>query len=337
MARRNQVITNERRLLISFSGGETSARMTRLILERWQDRYDQIAIVFANTSLENEETLIFADQCDRLLFQPLGGRVVWIEGEQVHGERKAPTVRIVDFDTARRKGEVFEDYIRKYGIPNAKFKGCTRSMKRYPIEQYAKHHLGWTVGTYDTAIGIRADEMDRISMEKDKRRILYPLISEWPTTKPQINTWFAAQPFRLQLKGYQGNCQTCWKKSFRKLMTIADESPEKFDFMARMERDYGRVGPEFLKDAATNDDAFSDYRRTFFRGNRSVQDIFTMLAEHRVDGTFAYANDDATVYDEELDVGGGCGSESCEVWTEDSEDQLGFEETDAPVQPCEGN
>lgn len=313
-----------RRLLISFSGGETSARMTRLILERWRERYDQIAIVFANTSEENEETLVFVDQCDRLLFQPLGGRVVWIEGYQVHGARKPPIVRIVDFETASRRGEIFEDYVKKYGIPNQKFKGCTRSMKRKPIEQYAKVYLGWEIGSYDLAIGIRADEMDRMSDEAARRRIVYPLVTDWPTTKPQINAWFVAQPFRLQLKGYQGNCRTCWKKSFRKLMTIANEAPEKFDFMARMERDYGHVGPEFLKDPATRRDSLpAGYRRTFFRENKSVDDIFEMLTERQAAGKFVPADDDAVVYDQKIDTAAGCGEESCEVWTEDSEDQVG--------------
>lgn len=317
-------MSEERRLLISFSGGETSARMTRLILERWQHRYDRIAIVFANTTEENEETLIFVDQCDRLLFAPLGHRVVWIEGEQRHGERKAPNVRIVDFETARRNGEAFEDFIRKYGIPNSKFKGCTRSMKRKPIEQYAKLHLGWPLNTYDLAIGIRADEIDRMSEDRDQRRIVYPLVTEWPTTKPQINSWFAAQPFRLRLKGYQGNCRTCWKKSFRKLMTIADEAPEKFNFMRVMEDVYGHFGPEFLKDPATRRDPLPEgYRRTFFRENKSVDDISAMLAERKAAGTFTPAEDDAVIFDPEIDVAGGCGEESCEVWTEDSEDQVG--------------
>jgi len=317
------------RLLVSFSGGETSAFMTRKILERWQNKYSEIAIVFANTTEENEATLVFVDLCDRFLFAPLGHRVAWIEGEQIHGERKAPRVRVVSFETARREGEAFEDYIRKYGIPNSKFKGCTRGLKRKPIEQYAKTVLGWPLNSYDTAIGIRADEMDRLSNDRVNRRIVYPLVQDWPTTKPNINTWFAAQPFRLQLRGYQGNCRTCWKKSFRKLMTIADENPAAFDFMDRMEREYGHVGAEFLKDPATRQSPLPDgYRRTFFRENKSTRDIFVMLEERRAAGTFNPATDDAMVFDPELDAAGGCGEEKCEVWTEDSEDQVGPDEED---------
>lgn len=53
-----------RRLLISFSGGETSALMAKLILDRMAGEYDEIRTVFANTGQENEETLRFVDRCD---------------------------------------------------------------------------------------------------------------------------------------------------------------------------------------------------------------------------------------------------------------------------------
>jgi 3'-phosphoadenosine 5'-phosphosulfate sulfotransferase (PAPS reductase)/FAD synthetase len=54
------------RLFISFSGGRTSAMMTQRLLEtRSSDQ--QIVVLFANTGLENEETLRFVDQCDRKL------------------------------------------------------------------------------------------------------------------------------------------------------------------------------------------------------------------------------------------------------------------------------
>jgi len=302
-----------RRLLISFSGGETSAYMTWWILNKLAKDYGEIAIVFANTGQENEETLVFVDQCDRLLFAPLGHRVTWIEGVQIHGERKAASFRIVDFETASRDGAPFEDAIRKYGIPNQKRPGCTRDLKLYPIQAYAKS-LGWA-REYDTAIGIRGDEIDRMSGDADKNRIIYPLAVErmHMRTKPQINSWWATQAFRLQLKGYQGNCKWCWKKSFRKHVTLIDERPEIYDFPARMEREYGLIGAEFRKPDRL---VVEGYRRTFFRGNAAVEDLFEM---HRTRGPdFLPAEDDAIVYDMEWDMGGGCGdSESCEVFSDE--------------------
>lgn len=294
-----------RRLLISFSGGETSAYMTWWVLRNWRDRYDEILVVFANTGQENEETLEFIKRCD----DHFDFGTVWIEAVQYHGERKSAGFRQVTFVTASRDGAPFEDAIRKYGIPNARAKDCTRNLKQRPIEAYARS-LGWDTGKYDLAIGIRFDEIDRMSPYQTQRRIVYPLINGHPITKPKINTWWAAQMFRLELKGYRGNCKWCWKKSFRKHFTIISETPEAYEFPRRMEALYGHVGPEFLKDTSANP-LPAGYRRNFFRTNMSVDDLF---AEYeRKKNTFVPAHDEAAVFDPDFDVGDGC-EESCEVF-----------------------
>ena len=46
----------KQKLLVSFSGGETSAFMAQWLWKHKQDEYDMI-FVFANTGQENEETL----------------------------------------------------------------------------------------------------------------------------------------------------------------------------------------------------------------------------------------------------------------------------------------
>lgn len=304
-----------KRLLISFSGGETSAYMTWWLLKNAAHLWDEIKIVFANTSQEHENTLIFVERCDRELFAPLGHRVVWIEAVQHHNERKSASARVVSFDTAARDGSVFEDMIRKYGIPNQKFKACTRALKLRPIEDCCETVFGWAKNSYQTAIGIRADEIDRVSEERHARQIIYPLIEMIKRTKPQINTWWSFQPFRLGLKGYQGNCAWCWKKSLRKHLTLIDTTPEIYDFPARMENQYGTTGPEFLKPGLP-----SDYRRVFFRGNLSVRDLFEQHASKKAAGNLVLADDDAAVYDYELDTGAACGEESCEVFSDETDE-----------------
>jgi hypothetical protein len=291
------------RLLISFSGGETSAYMTWWILQNWRDRYQDILVIFANTGQENEQTLEFVRRCD----EHFGFNTFWIEAEQYHGIRKSAGFRLITFETAARNGAPFEDAIRKYGLPNSKFKDCTRNLKQKPIEACAKS-FGWNLGEYDLAIGIRADEIDRMSVAAQQRRIVYPLITDNPMTKAKINSWWAAQPFRLELKGYQGNCKWCWKKSFRKHFTIIGETPEVYDFPRRMEEQYGLVGPEFAKGNVDG------YRRTFFRGNKSVDDLFAEYERRKDD--FLPAHDDAAVFDPEFDVGAGC-EESCEVFSDE--------------------
>lgn len=300
------------RLFVSFSGGETSAYMTHLILNSAASRkYTDIRIVFANTGQENEQTLEFVRDCA----EHFGWDVVWVEGVYFPGIRKAPGFRVVNFKTASRDGRPFEDSIAKYGIPNQKFKDCTRNLKLNPLTAYLRS-IGWEPGSYDTAIGIRVDEIDRMSSMKQARRIIYPLIEWAEVTKPQINTWWNSQPFRLQLKGYQGNCRWCWKKSFRKHMTLIAEDATAYDFPMRMEQKYGLVGAEFRKDT-TDYPLPEGYRRTFFRGNKSTLDLLIMFVDKA--GSFVPAQDDAAVFapfDPALDVAGGC-EESCELFADE--------------------
>lgn len=311
-----------RRLFISFSGGETSAFMTLLLLVWCQHMWDEIVIIFANTGEENEETLAFVDWCDRELFAPLGHRVVYVEAVTHLGERKNSSAKVVTFATASRQGEPFEAFIAKYGIPNPKFKGCTRSLKLRPMEDYVHNILGWPRGSYQTAIGIRADEADRCAADAEARGLIYPLAHAWPTKKPNVNVFWRAMPRRLRLKGYEGNCRRCWKKSFRKLYTLMLDDPSGFDFFERMENEYGLVGPEFRKDPATMETPLPEgYHRVFFRESKSVGDLRRDVAA--LPPTFVRAPDDADVYiefDPVLDVASGCGEESCEVHTDEQMD-----------------
>lgn len=295
----------KKNLFVSFSGGETSALMTHLLLTKWRDRYADVKVVFANTGQENEATLEFVRDCDAAF----GFNTVWVEALPQQG-KIGTKHRVVNFDTASRAGEPFEAMIDKYGIPNQKFQQCTRELKLRPIQSYFRSAV-WAARSYDTAIGIRADESRRRSGNAVQSGVVYPLLDWSPTTKPQVNSFWLAQPFRLNLAGYQGNCKTCWKKSFRKLMTIMDENPAQFDFFERMERDKSLIGPEFAKLPSV-----PGYHRVFFRGSLSVTDLRKMHANTN----WTHAENDAVVYDNkpialDVDPTDGC-VESCEVnWT----------------------
>lgn len=246
----------KRKILISFSGGETSGFMAQWCKNHYIN--DELVFVFANTGEENEETLRFVDQCDKLFNLHL----VWVEALVDSEMGIGTTYKIVDFETASRNGEPFEQVIAKYGIPNLKFPHCNRELKLRPIHSYIKS-LGWK--DYYTCIGIRNDEIDRVSKDRKKNKILYPLVSEVPMTKAKINFWWSQQPFRLNLTGYQGNCKTCWKKSFNNLYTIANENPQYFEFNQRMEDKYSNM---IIKDRTNNADNY-----TFFRGGKSTKQI----------------------------------------------------------------
>ncbi len=299
------------RLLVSFSGGRTSAHMLERILALRPRRYRELVVTFANTGCEHPATLDFV----RDFARHVGCPVVWLEAEVHLGERKATTHRVVSYETASRNGEPFERMIEKYGVPNTKFKHCTRTLKQHPIENYARS-IGWAKGSYHTAIGIRTDEADRVSVQARQRGLVYPFLEWYPTSKADVAAWAEACPVRLPIKGYEGNCVWCWKKSFRKHITLARENSSWYDFPARMERDHGGHGPEFLHDRTKHREPLPlDYRRVFFRGGKATIDILDMARNPPPRWTPA-ADDYALEFDADLDVGGGC-EESCEVYADE--------------------
>lgn len=272
------------RLLISFSGGRTSAYMTYRLLREHPAK--EKLVVFANTGCEHAATLKFIDFCD-LIF---GFNTVWVEADVSPRKGEGTKAIVVDFLTASRDGLPFENVIRKYGIPNRNYPHCTRELKEYPIRALLRS-LGWKAGTYQMAIGIRADEIDRMAADAADRGIIYPLV-KWGVTKMDVLAFWRQQPFDLELPEHLGNCTWCWKKSMRKHLTLAKDHPEVFNFPQRMEREYPLAGP-----------GNNGVARTFFRGRKTVADIMAMAQEPF----------DKFV-DPNFDLNDGC-ADSCEVFS----------------------
>jgi len=64
-------------ILISFSGGRTSAMMTRLLLTHPMYADREKVVLFANTGREDEATLQFVKDCDdHMSFQ-----TIWVEAD----------------------------------------------------------------------------------------------------------------------------------------------------------------------------------------------------------------------------------------------------------------
>lgn len=292
-------------LLISFSGGETSGYMLYYLTNvfKSRDKYN-MAVVFANTGEENEETLKFVRDC-AIKFKV---DVIWVEANVNMESGKGTTHKIVNYKTASRKGEPFEDVIKKYGIPNQVFPHCNREMKLKPIHSYIKNELGWD-NSYKTAIGIRYDEIDRMVSDRSTYNIIYPLIENVRMTKQKINFWWSKQDFRLKLKGYQGNCKTCWKKSKKNLYTIANENPEFFNFYKKMEEKYSFYTPDSRTPPL--DDKGNLKPTYFFRSNQSVDDVFknAKTFKTKIRDSHSDINFQKNIFDD-LD-----NSESCDIFS----------------------
>lgn len=280
------------RLSISFSGGRTSALMTKLLLDEFKGRR-HIEITFANTGLEHEETLKFVDQCDREMFD---GKVVWLEAVVHRGKRKSTTHRIVDFASASRKGEPLTAVAEKYGTANQTYGSCNREAKVNVMTSYFRS-IGWKPNTYSTAIGIRNDEVDRVSLRSMAVGVFYPCIDNG-IRKDDVEKFWEEQPFRLNIPEHYGNCVGCFKKSTRKLMTIAQDDASVFDWHKSIER----MAEAGLQDVGPND-------RKIFRGHLTTDEI---IAKAREGGFKRFEDGKFIPYDSNLDTGGGCGA-SCEI------------------------
>jgi hypothetical protein len=291
------------KLSISFSGGETSAYMTWWLLNKFKGQKEMV-VIFANTGEENEQTLEFVNKCDRLL----NFNTVWVEAITNPIDGKGIKAKIVNYETASRNGEPFEAMIKKHGIPNISEKHCSRELKQYAIKAYLRN-IGWRKD-YKTAIGIRADEIDRISENAVKENLWYPLVGAG-ITKSNINTFWKNQSFRLELKGYEGNCNVCWKKSLRKLLTIAKEHPERFDNFKLWEQKYENYVP-LTKQHNKN----IKLPKRFFRQNLSVDNILELSKKPFTpasDDSIIYADFQLKLFNYDLDISNGC-IESCEVF-----------------------
>lgn len=220
-------------LVVSFSGGQTSAFMCHFLLENYADRYE-FFFVIANTGREHEESLIFADKCDKYF----GLNLIWLECITNPQLGIGPRHKVVSFETASRNGEPFSAAIAKEGIPNTSRAYCTDRLKTQTIRSWMREK-GFIKRRVKTAIGMRADEPDRCKPDAPvvKRfHLVYPLAHWGSFDKQDVNDFWDFMPFYLEIPALYGNCKTCFKKSDGKLFQIAQEQPDWFTWNIDMEK-----------------------------------------------------------------------------------------------------
>ena len=201
--------------VINFSGGRTSAYMTKRLIDEGSD----YLVTFQNTGKELPQTLDFVNECDKRW--NLG--IVWLE------YRRPATFEVVTYKTASRNGEPYDQLLeqRPSAIPNMQFRYCTMELKIMTLKRYLKS-IG--VNDYTSFNGIRYDEPRRWQKVKDSDiDVELPLVS-WKITKADVLNWWKGQDFDLMVNEPYGNCDCCFLKGKGKLATIAKEKPELFDW-----------------------------------------------------------------------------------------------------------
>lgn len=273
-------MSGKQKMRVSVSGGRTSLFMAKWLKDNKGDEFDFL-FMFANTTREHKDTYRFL----REGVEAFGIDLHLIEAEVHHGVAKACTGKRVTWDTLRTDGELFEEVVSAYGLPNQTFKLCTRELKTNPMDKYAAS-IGF--GDATVAIGIRADEKRRVSVNATKNRLVYPLVDMVPTTKLDVLEFFEDFEWDLQIPEHLGNCIDCHKKSDRKLQAVDRDMPGAFDFALHLDRNYSATGPNNVPGP-----------RKRWRGYRNTPELLAALR----DGTYH----PLAVTD------GGC-SESCEVY-----------------------
>jgi len=288
-------LEDNKNIFCGVSSGYSSILMAIKIKEWYPDH--NIIYAMANTSKERPESLHFMNECDK----HFGFNMSWIEAEW-HKRGVGTTPRIVSYENLKRNGEIFEEGIKKLGIPSKINKWCNRDMKIVPLKKYADDIFG--LNNYSIAVGMRIDEMDRVSKDYKTNNIFYPLIDNKIDTRLRNKFW-ENQPIKITIPAYKGNCDMCFEKSNRKLTTIIKEEPSKAIWWNSMLEKYSTTpidGKESYNSYAENGGM------NFYRENRSVKDLIELAKQ-----PFRMATDEY-VYEEDLwDLEGGCGS-GCTVF-----------------------
>lgn len=224
--------------VISFSGGRTSAFMLAKIIEAHGGTMPAGGhVCFANTGREHEETLVFVEACAR----NMGIAIHWVERDFT----QESGVRTVDFASASRNGEPFEQLIKKKKtLPNFIRRFCTEELK---VRAIAKHMKSIGVAEGTMVVGLRADEPRRVARVRGDVRggfdYVVPIADAGHTIE-DVNRFWSSMPYDLKLPGNDrafGNCDLCFLKGKRIQERVLRAEPDRAAWWQRMEEEQNRT------------------------------------------------------------------------------------------------
>ena len=171
--------------------------------------------------------------------------------KKVHGLKGcAHALGMRDDEPLRNMPKPIKDILAKTDITPEQFKRMEH-----------QHRLNAFTGSGYDYTETEINKITNYSKKLKKYNLVYVLADAWKIDKQDVNDFWEEQPFRLELEEHQGNCVSCWKKSYKKLLLLAQENPENFTPFAWFEQQYQHVKPL---------DTGSAY---FFRGHRSAMMI----------------------------------------------------------------
>ena len=219
---------NELPAVLNFSGGRSSGYMLHQTLEHYGGQLPEgVKVIFTNTGKERPETLDFVRDCAVEWDAP----IIWLEyryRSDAAGGRKEPKhhFAVVDYKTASRNGEPFDQLIRAKGmLPNPVMRFCTQELKVKTAERFLRRVHGWK--KFTGYLGIRYDEPRRIKKTlMEACKVDYPLYHA-RIGQREINDFWAKHSFDLAIESREGNCDLCFLKGRKKLTQLIHEGPQR--------------------------------------------------------------------------------------------------------------
>ena len=283
-------------ILCTVSSGYSSIMMASKIKE-WYPNHNVI-FAMANTSKERKESLDFMNECDK----HFNLNMVWIEGIINNNQKKGTNYRITTYEKLITDGSLMEAGIKKYGIPSKINKWCNRELKLVPMKKYIDKIFG--VDNYSIALGIRYDEMDRLSENYKTNNIFYPLMENKIDSRLRNKFW-DKQPIKIKIPAFKGNCDFCFEKSKRKILTIIKEDFDLINWWLDKEDKYSKneiKGKPCYNAYVENGGAF------FSRSNKSFLELI-----EEAKNPFRSATDEYIYENDMFDSEDECGN-SCEIF-----------------------
>lgn len=218
--------------VVSFSGGRTSAYLVWL-MEKTKKAGEKIVYIFMDTGAEHQKSYDFV----RAVAKNFAVEIICLRVAVNPELGKANGYTVASIDEIGPDLKPWSDIVKKYGVPYFGGAFCTDRMKLGPFTKYCNEHFG--KGNYETWLGIRADEPNRLS-EKDGIRYLAEISDFY---KHDVLDWWGEQDFDLGIDEWNGNCVFCMKKSDLKLAAAQRDNPGHYiEFMEMIESDEVRTG-----------------------------------------------------------------------------------------------
>lgn len=264
--------------ILNFSGGLTSGYMLWLEIQKNKNFRNEFIVAFENTGKERDETLDFVHAVEMNWEIP----IVWLEycrypaslipsdifptERRITNHKKLQAARkathwfnIVDYQSADRTGSPFDDFLSiSSALPTAVGRGCSAQLK---IRTCIRYCFSIGLHDFDSYIGIRNDESHRaIQIKATCENFLhpkFPLIDN-NIIKSDVENFWLKQPFTLQLKNYEGNCDLCFLKSDWKRRAIMRAAPQRAYWWIKKEKDFTKQARVGTKITFRNNETYED-------------------------------------------------------------------------------